>query len=106
MKKFMDENFLLETATAQELFHEHAAKMPIIDYHCHLIPEMVANDHKFKSITELWLGGDHYKWRAMRTNGVDEKYCTGTETSDWWLKSRGSNAPVSGFCPIPMVPPV
>ena len=57
--------------------------MPIIDYHCHLIPEMVANDHKFKSITELWLGGDHYKWRAMRTNGVDEKYCTGTETSDW-----------------------
>ena len=83
MKKFMDENFLLETATAQDLFHNHAAKMPIIDYHCHLIPEMVANDHKFKSITELWLGGDHYKWRAMRTNGVDEKYCTGTETSDW-----------------------
>lgn len=79
----MDENFLLETATAQDLFHNHAAKMPIIDYHCHLIPEMVANDHKFKSITELWLGGDHYKWRAMRTNGVEEKYCTGTETSDW-----------------------
>ena len=83
MKKFMDENFLLETTTAQDLFHNHAAKMPIIDYHCHLIPEMVANDHKFKSITELWLGGDHYKWRAMRTNGVPEKYCTGTETSDW-----------------------
>lgn len=57
--------------------------MPIIDYHCHLIPEMVANDHKFKSITELWLGGDHYKWRAMRTNGVDERFCTGTDTSDW-----------------------
>ena len=83
MKQFMDENFLLETETAQELFHNHAAKMPIIDYHCHLIPEMVANDHKFRSITELWLGGDHYKWRAMRTNGVDEKYCTGEETSDW-----------------------
>ena len=79
----MDENFLLETATAQDLFHNHAAKMPIIDYHCHLIPEMVAKDHKFKSITELWLGGDHYKWRAMRTNGIDEKYCTGTDTSDW-----------------------
>ncbi len=79
----MDENFLLETATAQDLFHNHAAKMPIIDYHCHLIPEMVANDHQFKSITELWLGGDHYKWRAMRTNGVDEKYCTGKDTSDW-----------------------
>ena len=70
MKQFMDENFLLDTKTAQDLFHNHAAKMPIIDYHCHLIPEMVANDHKFKSITELWLGGDHYKWRAMRTNGV------------------------------------
>ena len=83
MKKFMDENFLLETQTAQELFHNHAAKMPIIDYHCHLIPEMVANDHKFKSITELWLGGDHYKWRAMRTNGVEERYCTGKDTTDW-----------------------
>ena len=83
MKKFMDENFLLDTQTAQDLFHNHAAKMPIIDYHCHLIPEMVANDHKFKSITELWLGGDHYKWRAMRTNGVDERFCTGKDTSDW-----------------------
>lgn len=83
MKQFMDENFLLETKTAQDLFHNHATKMPIIDYHCHLNPEMVANDHKFGSITELWLGGDHYKWRAMRTNGVDEKYCTGKETSDW-----------------------
>lgn len=79
----MDENFLLQTETAQKLYHEHAAKMPIIDYHCHLIPSMVANDHKFKSLTEIWLGGDHYKWRAMRTNGVDEKYCTGAETSDW-----------------------
>ena len=83
MKKFMDENFLLDTATAQDLYHNHAAKMPIIDYHCHLIPEMVANDHKFKSITELWLGGDHYKWRAMRTNGVEERYCTGKDTTDW-----------------------
>ena len=83
MKQFMDENFLLETVTAQELFHNHAAKMPIIDYHCHLIPEMVANDHRFRSITELWLGGDHYKWRAMRTNGVDERYCTGEDTDDW-----------------------
>ena len=83
MKQFMDDNFLLDAATAQDLYHNHAAKMPIIDYHCHLIPEMVANDHKFRSITELWLGGDHYKWRAMRTNGVDEKYCTGKDTSDW-----------------------
>lgn len=83
MKQFNDKNFVLDNEVAQDLFHNHAAKMPIIDYHCHLIPEMVANDHRFKSITELWLGGDHYKWRAMRTNGVDERYCTGKDTSDW-----------------------
>ncbi len=77
MKNFMDENFLLQTETAQKLYHEHAAKMPIIDYHCHLIPQMVAEDYQFKSLTEIWLGGDHYKWRAMRTNGVDERFCTG-----------------------------
>lgn len=79
----MDENFLLQTETAQKLYHEHAAKMPIIDYHCHLIPKMVADDHRFKSITEIWLGGDHYKWRAMRSNGVEERFCTGTDTTDW-----------------------
>ncbi len=79
----MDENFLLQTETAQKLYHEHAAKMPIIDYHCHLIPKMVADDHRFKSITEIWLGGDHYKWRAMRSNGVPERFCTGTDTTDW-----------------------
>ena len=83
MKPFMDENFLLQSETAKKLYHEHAAKMPIIDYHCHLIPKMVADDHKFKSITEIWLGGDHYKWRAMRSNGVEERYCTGTDTTDW-----------------------
>ncbi len=83
MKNFLDENFLLQSKTAEKLYHEHAAKMPIIDYHCHLIPSMVANDHQFKSLTEIWLGGDHYKWRALRTNGVDEKFITGKETSDW-----------------------
>lgn len=83
MKKFLDENFLLQTPTAAMLYHEHAAKQPIIDYHCHLVPSMVANDHQFKSITEAWLGGDHYKWRGMRTNGVDEKFITGKNTSDW-----------------------
>ena len=83
MKNFLDENFILQTETAQKLYHEHAAKQPIIDYHCHLVPSMVANDHQFKSITEAWLGGDHYKWRALRTNGVDEKFCTGKDTSDW-----------------------
>lgn len=83
MKDFMDKDFLLQTETAQMLYHEHASKMPIIDYHCHLIPKMVADDHKFRSLTEIWLGGDHYKWRAMRSNGVSEKYCTGTDTTDW-----------------------
>ncbi|MDD4198558.1 MAG: glucuronate isomerase [Paludibacter sp.] len=83
MKKFLDENFLLQTTTAERLYHEHAAKQPIIDYHCHLVPSMVANDHQFKTITEAWLGGDHYKWRAMRTNGINEKYITGKDTSDW-----------------------
>ena len=83
MKPFMDENFLLQTEAAQKLYHEHAKKMPIIDYHCHLVPKMVADDYRFRSITEIWLGGDHYKWRAMRSNGVDERYCTGSDTTDW-----------------------
>ena len=77
MRKFMDENFLLHTKTAQELYHNHAAKMPIFDYHCHINPQQIADDVRFENITQIWLYGDHYKWRAMRTNGVDEKYCTG-----------------------------
>ena len=82
MRVFNDENFLLQTATAQRLYHDHAATMPIIDYHCHLSPAMVAADHRFRSLAEIWLDGDHYKWRAMRTNGVAERYCTG-DASDW-----------------------
>ena len=82
MKKFMDENFLLQTETAQKLYHEQAKNLPIIDYHCHLNPQEVALNHQFSSITELWLGGDHYKWRALRTNGVPEHYITGG-ASDW-----------------------
>lgn len=83
MKAFMDEHFMLHTETARHLYHNHAATMPIIDYHCHLDPRMVADDHRFRSITELWLGGDHYKWRAMRSNGVDERYVTGQDSTDW-----------------------
>ena len=82
MKKFMDENFLLQTETAKKLYHEHAAKMPIFDYHCHINPKDIADDRKFNTITEIWLAGDHYKWRGMRTNGVAEKYCTG-DAGDW-----------------------
>lgn len=82
MTPFMGTDFLLQTDTARALYHQHAAKMPIIDYHCHLDPKMIAVDYRFRSLTELWLGGDHYKWRAMRANGIDERYCTG-EASDW-----------------------
>ena len=82
MKKFLDENFLLESKTAQKLYHEFAKGMPIIDYHCHLPPDQIAEDINFKNITQIWLYGDHYKWRAMRTNGVDESFVTGNK-SDW-----------------------
>jgi glucuronate isomerase len=81
MKSFLDNNFLLQTATASQLYHQHAAKQPIIDYHNHLPPQQIASDYQFKTITELWLKGDHYKWRAMRTNGVSENAITG-ESSD------------------------
>jgi glucuronate isomerase len=77
MKNFLDENFLLHSKTAQKLYHEYAKDMPIIDYHCHLPPQQIADDVKFENLTQIWLYGDHYKWRAMRINGVDEKYCTG-----------------------------
>jgi glucuronate isomerase len=79
-KQFLDENFLLETKTAQTLYHEYAKQMPIIDYHCHLPPDQIANDKQFDNLTQIWLYGDHYKWRAMRTNGVDEAYCTGNKS--------------------------
>ncbi len=77
MKQFMDQDFLLSTDTAKDLYHNHAKNMPIIDYHCHLNPEEIANDKTFDNITQIWLGGDHYKWRLLRANGVDEKYITG-----------------------------
>ncbi|MGC3977709.1 MAG: glucuronate isomerase [Paludibacteraceae bacterium] len=83
MKEFINEDFLLQTETAKKLYHEHAKKQPIIDYHCHLIPEYIANDRKFDNLGQIWLEGDHYKWRAMRTNGVDERFCTGKDTGDW-----------------------
>lgn len=83
MKKFIHKNFLLQTDTARELYHEHAKKQPIIDYHCHLDPAHIAADRKFDNLGQIWLEGDHYKWRAMRTNGIDERYCTGKDTSDW-----------------------
>jgi len=79
---FIHDDFLLETDTARDLYHGFAKAQPILDYHCHLSPAEVANNHQFRSMTEIWLGGDHYKWRAMRTAGVDEQYCTGS-AGDW-----------------------
>lgn len=83
MKTFLDDNFVLQTETAQQLYHEHAKQQPIIDYHCHLIPEHIAKDRMFDNLGQIWLEGDHYKWRAMRTNGIAERFCTGKDTSDW-----------------------
>ena len=82
MNDFIHDDFMLQTTTARNLFHKYAKKMPIIDYHCHLVPKEIAVDYKFRTITELWLGGDHYKWRLLRANGVNEKYITG-DASDW-----------------------
>ena len=80
MARFLDKHFLLTTKTAQKLYTEHAEKLPIIDYHCHVSPREIYEDKRFENITELWLGGDHYKWRLMRSNGVDEHYITGDAT--------------------------
>jgi len=77
MKQFLDQDFLLESQTAKILFHDYAKEMPIIDYHCHLPPDEIATDKKFENLTRIWLNGDHYKWRAMRANGIPEKYITG-----------------------------
>ncbi len=82
-KSFINPDFILTNDTAKHLYHDFAEKMPIIDYHCHLIPKMVAENKRFESIAQIWLMGDHYKWRAMRSNGVNERFCTGKDTTDW-----------------------
>src|SRR5687767_2788939 len=76
-RRFLDENFLLHNKTAQQLYHEFAEPMPVIDYHNHLPPDQIADNINFENLTQAWLYGDHYKWRAMRINGINEKYCTG-----------------------------
>lgn len=82
MRQFLDDNFLLTNAVAEKLYHEHAKQMPIIDYHSHLPPEEIANNRQYENLTQAWLEGDHYKWRAMRANGIDEQYITGTATDE------------------------
>ena len=82
MKKFMDKDFMLHNDTAKKLYHDFAADMPIFDYHCHLSPQEMYEDKPFESITQIFLDGDHYKWRYMRSMGIDEKYMTGHRTGD------------------------
>ena len=78
MQAFLDDNFLLHSDTARELYHDCAARLPILDYHCHIDPRAIAEDHVFADMAEVWLGGDHYKWRLMRANGVPEEEITGS----------------------------
>jgi len=91
MKKFLDENFLLQSKSAERLYHDYARQMPIIDYHCHLPPDQIAKDVNFDNLTQIWLYGDHYKWRAMRANGVNEAYITGNKSDyekfEQWAKT-------------------
>ena len=89
-RHFINDDFLLSSDAARQLYHDYAAEMPIIDYHCHLPPEEIAEDKHWETITELWLGGDHYKWRAMRSNGINEKIITGP-AKDWEKFSAWAN---------------
>ena len=82
MKTFITDDFLLQSEVARELYHNYAKEQPIIDYHCHLPPDQIAENRTFENLYQVWLAGDHYKWRAMRSNGVDERFCTG-DGSDW-----------------------
>ena len=93
MSNFINDNFLLENNFAIKLYHEYATNLPIIDYHCHLSPKDICNNRKFKNISEVWLEDDHYKWRAMRTMGVDEKYITGKSSDKEKFKKWSSIIP-------------
>ncbi len=93
MTPFMNADFLLKSETAKRLYHDHAEKMPIIDYHCHINPMEIYEDKRYNTITEVWLGGDHYKWRAMRSCGVPEKYITGDATPAEKFQKWGETMP-------------
>src|ERR1035437_5546377 len=100
MKPFIHENFLLGNKTAIELYHKYSENQPIIDFHCHLSPAMIYEDRQFKNLTEAWLEGDHYKWRAMRTNGTNEKYCTGNASNSEKFMKWAETVPVTVGNPL------
>ena len=100
MKPFIHENFLLNNKKAEKLYHNYAENQPIVDFHCHLSPAMIANDYQFENITQAWLQGDHYKWRAMRMNGIDEIYCTGTESDKIKFEKWAETVPSTAGNPL------
>lgn len=100
MKEFLDEDFLLESKTARKLYHDYAKNQPIIDYHCHLSPKDIADNRNYNDITEAWLEGDHYKWRAMRANGVAEKFCTGNAANEEKFEKWAETVPYTMRNPL------
>ncbi|TAE35805.1 MAG: glucuronate isomerase [Runella slithyformis] len=100
LKTFITEEFLLKSETAKRLYYDFAQQMPIIDYHNHLIPKQIADDTVFENLTQVWLYGDHYKWRAMRTNGIDERYCTGDASDQEKFQKYAETVPYTMRNPI------
>ena len=100
MKPFINENFLLGNKTAELLYHKYSEYQPIIDFHCHLSPAMIVEDHQFANLTRAWLEGDHYKWRSMRTNGIDEKYCTGNASDPDKFRKWAETVPAIAGNPL------
>ena len=100
MKPFINENFLLGNKTAELLYHKYSEYQPIIDFHCHLSPAMIVEDHQFANLTRAWLEGDHYKWRSMRTNGIDEKYCTGNASDPDKFRKWAETVPATAGNPL------
>jgi glucuronate isomerase len=100
MKPFIHENFLLGNKTAEKLYHKYSENQPIIDFHCHLSPEMIEQDHQFANLTRAWLEGDHYKWRAMRSNGINEIFCTGNASDIEKFKKWAETVPVTAGNPL------
>jgi len=100
MKRFINENFILNNKTAEKLYHNYSEPQPIIDFHCHLSPAMISDDRQFNNLTQAWLEGDHYKWRAIRTNGINEMYCTGNASDPEKFKKWAETVPATVGNPL------